>query len=125
MHPFRTAVEAGDHEGAFDLLHDEVVFRSPAVHTPYEGKAATVTLLRHVLAVFEDFRYVDELADGNRTGLFFHASVGDRELQGIDWLVSDPDGRIVSLTVLIRPLSGLIALAEAMGARLAQDPAAG
>jgi ketosteroid isomerase-like protein len=118
MHPFRAASERGSYEAAFDLLHEDVVFRSPAVHAPYEGRDACLTILRHVLEVFEDFRYVDELTDGDRTALFFHASVGDRELQGIDWLVADHDGRIVSLTVLIRPLSGLMALAQAMQARL-------
>jgi ketosteroid isomerase-like protein len=119
VHPFRAAIERGDLDAAAALLHDDVVFTSPAVYAPYEGKDATLTVLRHVLGVLQDFHYVDELAEGNRAALFFRATVGDRQVEGIDWLVTDDDGRIVSLKVLIRPLSGLLAVAEAMRARLA------
>jgi ketosteroid isomerase-like protein len=120
--PFRTAVEAGDWDAARALLHDDVVFRSPAVHTPYRGKAACSHLLRHVEEVFEGFRYVDEIDGGDRVALVFEATVDGKQLMGLDHLRLDADGRITELTVMIRPLSGLIALATAMGARLEQDP---
>ena len=44
----------------------------------------------------------------------FEARVGDRELQGVDILKFDDDGRIAELTVMVRPMSGMHALAEAM-----------
>lgn len=118
MHPFRAAVEQGDHAAVVELLDDEVRFRSPAVFRPYEGKEAVAELLGHVLEVFEDFRYDDELTNGSRTVLFFRTRVGDRTLEGMDDLTTGPDGTITELRVMVRPLSGLIALAEAMGARL-------
>ena len=34
MHPFRTAIEAPDIDGAIALLSDDVVFRSPIVLPP-------------------------------------------------------------------------------------------
>ena len=46
--------------------------------------------------------------------LIFNARVGDKSVQGLDLLRTDDSGRITNLTVMIRPLSGLIALAEAM-----------
>ena len=121
-HPFRAAIEAGDHETAIAMLHDDVVFRSPVVHRPYEGKATTAHILRHVVEVFEDFRYVDQVVEGDRAVLFFAAHVGDRDLEGIDSLTFDADGRITAFTVMVRPLSGLIPLAQAMQARLEADP---
>jgi ketosteroid isomerase-like protein len=120
--PFREAVEAGDIEAAIALLHDDVVFRSPAVHTPYHGKAACGHLLGHVEQVFSDFRYVDELDGGDHVALVFEARVGDKDVMGLDHLRLDDEGRITELTVMIRPLSGLIALAQAMAARLEEDP---
>lgn len=120
--PFRTAVEGGDVEAAVALLHPDVEFRSPVVHRPYVGAGAVAHVLRHVTQVFEDFRYVDELATGDRVGLVFRARVGDREVEGWDYLTLDGDGRITAVVVMVRPLSGLVALAEAMGARLAADP---
>jgi hypothetical protein len=119
-HPFRAAVEAGDAEGAIALLAPDVVFRSPVVHRPYEGADAVAGLLRAVFEVFEDFRYVDELESaGGGHALIFEARVGDRQLQGMDLLYGDADGRIGRFTVMVRPLSGALALAEAMKARLA------
>lgn len=119
-HPFRAAVEAGDVEAAIALLAADVVFRSPVVHTPYAGADAVAPLLRAVFEVFEDFRYVDELesADGGHA-LIFAARVGNRELEGLDLLYDDADGRIARFTVMVRPLSGALALAEAMRAKLA------
>ena len=106
-------------DAAVALLADDVVFRSPAVFKPYEGREAVSTILRTVFGVFEDFRYTDELAGDTVHGLVFEARVGDRSLQGIDLLRTDSGGRITELTVMIRPASGLIALAERMGPALA------
>jgi SnoaL-like protein len=115
---FREAALARDLEAVRALLRDDVVFRSPVVHRPYEGADAVLFLLGHVMATFEDFRYVDELAGPGSAALVFEARVGDRALQGLDLLRLDADGRIAELTVMVRPLSGLTALAEAMGARI-------
>jgi hypothetical protein len=118
-HPFRAAVETADIEGAIALLAPDVVFRSPVVHRPYEGADVVSGLLRAVFEVFEDFRYVDELAaESGGHALIFAARVGDRELEGMDLLYDDADGRIARFTVMVRPLSGALALAEAMKAKL-------
>ena len=61
MHPFAEAVLAGDHEAALATLADDVVFCSPAVHRPYQGKDVVDVLLRTVASVFENFRYLHEL----------------------------------------------------------------
>ncbi|WP_165404120.1 DUF480 domain-containing protein [Egicoccus halophilus] len=111
---FADAVAAGDLHTAVAQLADDVVFHSPAVHRPYRGREATAAVLRAVTTVFEDFRYVDELDAGDRVGLVFAARVGDRELEGWDYLRFDEAGRIVELTVMIRPLSGLEAVVERM-----------
>lgn len=111
---FHDAVLAGDWDTAVAQLADDVVFRSPAVHRPYEGRDAAAMILRAVAQVFEDFRYVDVLDDGDRVGLVFEARVGDRDLQGWDYLVFDDAGRIREFTVMIRPLSGLQAVVERM-----------
>ena len=105
-------------------LHPDVVFHSPAVFKPYEGREATMRVLRHVIEVVEDFRYLDELSGDGSHGLVFAARVGDKTLEGWDYLKLDGDGLITELTVMVRPLSGLIALAQAMGDRLAADAAA-
>jgi hypothetical protein len=117
-HAFREAVERADLDAAIALLAEDVVFRSPAVFKPYEGYETVATILRTVFGVFEDFHYTDELDGDGVHGLLFAARVGERSLQGIDLLRPDADGQIAEFTVMIRPASGLIALAERMGPAL-------
>ena len=122
MEAFRTAVEAGDMDAAAATLHPDVVFRSPVVYKPYEGRDVVTVILRAVGETFEDFHYVREIgAPGDRdTALVFQARVGEREVEGADFFVTDDDGLITELTVMVRPMSGMHALAEAMGRKLEQ-----
>jgi hypothetical protein len=117
-HAFRAAVEAGDVDAVEATLAPDVTFRSPAVFKPYEGRDAVMHLLRTVFEVFEDFEYANELEGDDVVALVFRARVGDRQLEGLDLLALDDNGLVRELTVMVRPLSGLVALAEAMGARL-------
>lgn len=117
---FRQAAEAKDFESGQDLFTEGVVFRSPFVHTPYEGRDALMFLLSNVAQVFEDFRYIHQVETGDTAVLMFEARVGERELQGVDILEYGADGRIEAMTVMVRPMSGLQALGEAMGKRLEQ-----
>ena len=102
------------------LMADDVVFRSPVVFKPYHGREAVAMLLGAVARVFEDFRYDREIGapDASDHALVFRARVGDRELEGCDFLRVDEHGLIDELCVMVRPLSGVLALAEAMKAQL-------
>jgi hypothetical protein len=117
-HPFGQAIEAGDEDAAVATLAHDIEFRSPAVYKPYHGKEQVEGILRLVATVFENFRYTNEWRDGRTTILFFEANVGDRDLQGIDILEENEAGEIEKFTVMIRPLSGLQAVAGTMAARL-------
>jgi len=117
MHPFRAAVEAGDHAAIEALLADDVVFTSPVAFAPYPGKPITAAILRGVTRVFEDFHYVREIGDGRDHALVFKARVGDKDIHGCDFLHLDEDGLIDELTVMVRPLSAALALSEAMAAQ--------
>ena len=117
-HPLGVAIEAGNEGAALETIADDVEFRSPAVHKPYHGKEDVEGILRLVATVFENFRYTNEWRDGRTKILFFEANVGDRDLQGVDILEENESGQIEKFTVMIRPLSGLQAVAGTMAARL-------
>lgn len=119
MRTFREAIEARDVEAAIALLTDDVAFSSPVVHTPYRGRDAVAPILRAVVQVFEDFRYVAEIDGTDGHVLVFRAHVGDKDLEGIDLLHHDATGAIDRLTVMIRPLSALQTVATVMRERLA------
>ena len=118
MKAFRELVESsianGTLEGVDALLADDVVFTSPVAFTPYPGKALTAAILDGVARVFTDFRYVSTIEDGNRSALVFEAMVGEVSVNGCDFITTNDDGLITEFTVMVRPLSGARALADAM-----------
>jgi hypothetical protein len=116
---FRAAVEAEDPEALTEALAEDVVFRSPAVFKPYRGKPVVSAILTQgAMKVFEDFRYVEHLEDSDTATLIFEARVGDRRVDGLDLLHFDAAGKVRELMVMVRPMSGLNALAEAMARQL-------
>ena len=119
MHSFRQAVEARDHNAIESLLADDVVFTSPVAFKPYPGRAITASILRGVMRVFENFRYLREIgdADGRDHALVFEATVAGKTITGCDFLHVNDDGLIDDLMVMVRPLSGATALSEAMAAQ--------
>ncbi|MFB9689204.1 nuclear transport factor 2 family protein [Amycolatopsis plumensis] len=119
MTSFRKAVEARDPDAMAATLAENVVFRSPVAFKPYPGKAITAAILRGVLRVFEDFRYVRELTggEGRDHALVFEARIGNVRVEGCDFLHLDEAGLIDEFTVMVRPLSAAQALAEAMAAQ--------
>ncbi|KRW59547.1 nuclear transport factor 2 family protein [Pseudomonas sp. TTU2014-080ASC] len=104
-----------------ELLHEQAVFRSPVAHKPYQGAPVVSLILNTVIKVFSGFTYHRQLAsgDGLSVVLEFSASVANRELKGIDLIRFDEAGKIVEFEVMVRPMSGLQALGEEMGRRLA------
>lgn len=116
---FRASVESKE-PAVDELFAEDVVFRSPVVFKPYEGRDAIRVIFDAVLQVFEDFRYVDQVETGDTAVLVFQARVGDREVDGVDILRYDGEGRIAEMLVMVRPMSGMQALAEAMQAQLAE-----
>ena len=119
-HQFRRAAEAKDFELLTETLREDVVLHSPILFRGFEGRDTVATVLTHVAATLEDLTYVDELSDGKSVCLRFKATVAgtNRELEGIDFLELDEDGRVAELTVFMRPLSALTAFNEQMAARL-------
>ncbi|UJB63526.1 FAD-dependent oxidoreductase [Acidovorax sp. YS12] len=103
------------------ILHPKAVFRSPMAHTPYPSAQAVQLILGTVVKVFEDFTYHRSYAseDGLSVVLEFSAKVNGKELKGIDQIRFDEEGKIVDFEVMVRPMSGLQALGEEMGKRLA------
>jgi hypothetical protein len=116
---FRAAVERQDIEAVGRLLAEDVVFHSPVTFHPFVGRETVTRLIGEVAQVFEGFRYTDELEVDGAHGLIFRATVAGREVEGIDLLRFDGQGLIADFTVMVRPLSGLLALAQAMGERVA------
>lgn len=116
MHEFRNAVEAKDLEALLALLAEDVVLRSPIVFGAYQGRESVGAVLHAVGQVFEDFSYQREIGapSARDRALIFEARVGDKQIEGCDFIHVDQDGLIDELVVMVRPLSAAHALTDAM-----------
>jgi len=124
-HPFRRAAEDKDLELLRETLSEEVVLHSPILFKGFEGREMTMVVLANVSEVFEDFRYLDEVHGDGTVVLRFAAKVeGKFEIEGIDYLTLDTEGRVTDLTVFLRPQKAVQAFNEQMVARLGAAPPA-
>jgi hypothetical protein len=114
---FSEAVVAKDLDAVEDMLADEVVFTSPVAYRPYPGKAITISILRAVVEVFEDFKYIREIQDDHEHAYVFTAEINGLSVTGCDFLTFDEEGKIADFMVMVRPLKAAQALAAAMADR--------
>jgi len=98
-----------DAAGLDDILADNVVFYSPVVHTPQEGKLITTLYLTAALHVFvnDSFKYLREVASGNNAVLEFTTVIDGITVNGVDMLTWNADGKITEFKVMVRPLKAI------------------
>lgn len=91
------------------LLADDVVFHSPVVHTPQIGKAITTQYLMAAFFVFfnETFHYINEVSNVNNAILEFQVEIDGIQVNGVDMLKWNDEGKITEFKVMIRPLKAI------------------
>ena len=105
-----------------ELLHDDVVFRSPVVHTPQEGKAITFAYLSAAGNTLGNgtFQYTRIFDCGDKAVLEFETEMDGIHVNGIDMIEWDADGKITDFKVMVRPLKAIQTVHAAMGRMLEQ-----
>ena len=113
----------GDLAALDDLLADDVVFHSPVVHTPQEGKAVTKLYLSAAANVFSGegkFSYVREIYGERDAVLEFLVELDGIVVNGVDLIQWNDADQIVDFKVMIRPLKAVNKIHGMMGAMLEQ-----
>lgn len=102
------------------LIADDAVFISPVVHTPQVGKPITMAYLTAASQTLGNpsFRYIDEVIGNNRAVLEFTVELDGKEVNGVDLIRCNSEGQIIEFKVMVRPLKGMNAVHDAMGAAL-------
>ena len=119
---WHAVVQSGDPARLDDLLADDVVFRSPAVFKPQEGKAVTTRYLTSAMAVLgPSLRYVGEWHGDTSAVLEFEAELDGVYVQGVDMLRWNGADQLTGFTVMVRPMRGLNKLVELMAQELARE----
>ena len=113
-------VKARDTRALDHLLADEVIFYSPVVHTPQIGRRLTTLYLSAALQVFvnDSFRYVRETSSASDVALEFEVEIDGIEVNGIDFIKYNENGKIVEFKVFVRPLKAINLIHQKMAALL-------
>jgi len=113
-------VETHDNSALSDMLADDVVFHSPVVHTPQEGKALTYMYLAAAGKVLgnDSFRYVSEHLSEHSAVIEFNTEVDGITIDGIDMITWNADNKISEFKVMVRPLKAVHKIHELMAAML-------
>lgn len=116
---WHAAVEARDPALLPSMIAADAVFRSPAVHTPQEGRDLVVAYLSAAFVVLgPELAYHDEWVRDRDAVLRFTTVVDGLQVEGVDLIRWDEDGLITEFTVMVRPFKALNAVIAAMAAQL-------
>ena len=119
---WHTFLETGNPKILDELLANEVIFYSPIVWTPQEGKQITKLYLMAALEVFggenADFKYVKQVIDDKQFILEFVTMIDGVTVNGVDMIEINDDGKIISFKVMVRPLKAINKVHEKMGEML-------
>jgi hypothetical protein len=119
MHPFRQAVQSRDISSIEKMLAPEVELYSPIPFRPFEGMETVMGVLHGLSAVTEEVEYTEELTSDDAVALISRVRIGGRDGEALQLLRFDSDGKITSITDMLRPQSAVQALVDAMKAHLA------
>ncbi len=122
----------GGFPGGLDaLLAEDVVFYSPIVFTPQEGKKVTKLYLTAAYGTFggdekpgasgdsmPSFRYVKQVLSGNQAVLEFETQVEGKYVNGVDIITCNEAAEITEFKVMIRPLQAINLMHAQMKAML-------
>lgn len=107
------------------MLHPDCRFVSPVVFTPQQGRPITMAYLAAAKQVLgrQGFSYLRRVVDGRHAVLEFSVTIDDIEINGVDMIETDSDGKIVEFKVMVRPLQAMNLLHRLMADQLSRAQA--
>lgn len=114
-------MKAPDHGALWAMLHPDVVFESPVVHSPQQGREITFKYLASADKVLggPGFTYVGEWMGTNSAILEFENVIRGIKVNGVDMIWWDDAGLITRFKVMVRPLKAINLVHAMMGEMLA------
>ncbi|WP_374972635.1 nuclear transport factor 2 family protein [Spongiibacter marinus] len=124
MHPtiknWHQLLSRRDTTGLENLLADDAVFHSPIVHTPQRGKDVTALYLSAAFQVLvnDSFHYVREVEGANDAVLEFAVVIDGVQVNGVDMIHWNAEGKITDFKVMLRPLKAINLIHQKMAEML-------
>jgi hypothetical protein len=112
---FTAAMQRKDLEGMLTHMTDDVILHTPLAAQPFKGKQAIRPVVTALLGVVDRFDFREYLHGPEHASAFFNLTVGEVELDGMDYWKLTADGFIEEMTVLWRPLPAILMVNEKLG----------
>jgi hypothetical protein len=113
------ALHAHDAERAAESLADDIVLKSPIFAEPFIGRDQAKGVIGHLLNAVDDFESTEIIGGNGKFAVLLKLKVGDTEVEGVDIVSVNDEGKVDSMTVQWRPLPAIVAvqnrLAPAVG----------
>ncbi|SDN21362.1 nuclear transport factor 2 family protein [Allokutzneria albata] len=119
---FRRATEAGDVELVLSTMSEDVVLRSPLTDRGrFTGREDVRVVFEAAFTSIQGIRFHTDIGDDRQRALFYRGRVGGTTVEECALVRLDDEGRIVELTMWLRPLPALVAVMGALGPKIARS----
>jgi SnoaL-like domain len=116
IHEFTKAMQRKDLDAMLSHMADDIVLKTPLAAEPFRGKAAIRPVVTALLGVVDAFDFREVLQGPEHASAFFGITVGNEQLDGVDYWRLNDAGLIQEMTVLWRPLPAVLAVEKKLAA---------
>ena len=119
-HPLRIGMEQRDTAAVMATLSDDVVFYSPVADKPFVGIDEVSEVIEAIIDGFEELEYPEEWVSGDTQIVRFRGRMGGRNIQGVEFLRHNAEGKVREIFIQARPMASVAAVAKSVGPPLAR-----
>ena len=127
--PHRDTVEAfidtmhngADKDALSAILAEDIVLYSPLGDEPVTGREAVLEAMRGIGGA-ADLTYKEVLSGETHHAAHFRLKIEDTEVNGMDYILLDADGKIAEVTIWWRPLPAGVQMQRHLAGHLVMKP---
>ena len=116
---FLAAVQARDSTSAAAQLAEYVILESPIAVEPVVGREKVAHVVAQLLDVFDEFIVTEIIAGDGHFAVVTNIKIGTTEVDGVDLIGINAEGKVASLSIHLRPLRAVVALQNHLAPALA------
>ena len=113
---FLAAVQARDARGAAAQLAEYAILESPIDVEPVVGREQVATMMSALLNVVDEFTVTHVITGDGHFAVVTNIKIGTTEIDGIDLIGINAEGKVASLSIHLRPMQAVVALQNCLAA---------
>lgn len=104
------ALHHHDADRASAHLADDIVLKSPIFAEPFIGREKATAVIVHLLNAVDEFQSTEILGADDTFAVVLTLRAGDTEVEGVDIVRVNGEGKVDSMTVQWRPLPAIVVM---------------